>query len=99
MNICCALSQEGNNSLRLLRRPQLIELLLAHIGLFTENSDLEPLYHKEWFPKTRRNFTKVGYCYKGIQYLYGYCYCSFLNQTLFSMANIIVEYSIPATGC
>ncbi|XP_067945739.1 AT-rich interactive domain-containing protein 2-like [Watersipora subatra] len=61
INVCCILSMEGSSSIKLFSHRNLLELLLAHVGIFSENSSLQHLYLSEWFPKTRRNFTQFWY--------------------------------------
>jgi len=60
LNVCCILSMEGQESLRLLSHRNLMDLLLAHAGLFAEQSSLLPLYETHWSPANNRNFVKVG---------------------------------------
>ena len=60
INVCCILSMEGTESLKLLSHRKLIDILLANVGLFSDQSDLSELYHKEWFPRSKRNFTRVS---------------------------------------
>ena len=59
INVCCILSMEGSSAIKFLSHCNLLHLLIAHVGLFSESSTLQALYHNEWFPKTKRNFTQV----------------------------------------
>ncbi|GAB1608731.1 hypothetical protein Ahia01_001157500, partial [Argonauta hians] len=62
VNVCTLLSNDGKRSLRLDKSKHLLDLLLAHIGIFSfGDTSLEELYEKGWRPFSKRNFVKFWY--------------------------------------
>ncbi|CAH1800124.1 unnamed protein product, partial [Owenia fusiformis] len=62
INVCTLLSNEGKHALRVEEAPKLIDLLMAHIGIFHEGPGaLTSLYDHAWRPVTKRNFVRFWY--------------------------------------
>lgn len=60
LNVCVLLSNEGKHVLRLERCPRLLEVLLAHVGIFSDGpSSLQKLY-ESWRALTNRKFIRVS---------------------------------------
>ena len=61
INVCTLLSNEGKHSLNVTKSPKLIEILLAHVGIFRDGAgSLFTLHHEGWRPRTKRNFERVS---------------------------------------
>eukprot|EP00057_Strongylocentrotus_purpuratus_P012096 XP_011666570.1 PREDICTED: AT-rich interactive domain-containing protein 2 [Strongylocentrotus purpuratus] len=62
INICTLLSNEGKHVIHLEKAPMLIDLLLAHAGIFYEGpGSLRKLYEEDWMEKTKRKFVQFWY--------------------------------------
>ncbi|ESP04652.1 hypothetical protein LOTGIDRAFT_237297 [Lottia gigantea] len=62
INVCTLLSNEGRHVLRLDKAKHLLQLLLAHIGVFNQGYEsLYDLYHHGWSPYTDRDFLRFWY--------------------------------------
>ncbi|CAE1293675.1 ARID2 [Acanthosepion pharaonis] len=62
VNVCTLLSNDGKRSLRLDKSKHLLDLLLAHIGIFNNGEySLESIYQSGWKPLSNRNFVKFWY--------------------------------------
>ena len=60
INVCTLLSNEGKHTLNVSHSPRLIEILMAHVGIFREGAgSLFTLHHEGWRPCTKRNFERV----------------------------------------
>eukprot|EP00112_Aurelia_sp_Birch-Aquarium-sp1_P002034 Seg1221.12 transcript_id=Seg1221.12/GoldUCD/mRNA.D3Y31 product="AT-rich interactive domain-containing protein 2" protein_id=Seg1221.12/GoldUCD/D3Y31 len=58
MNICTLLSNVTNSIFNLAKAPNIVNLLLAHVGIFSEEQvSLRELY-KEWYQESDRDFNK-----------------------------------------
>ncbi|KAL3882782.1 hypothetical protein ACJMK2_029089 [Sinanodonta woodiana] len=61
-NVCTLLSNESKHSLRLEDSSHLVELLLAHVGLFTNHKgSLERLYENGWRKSVDRDFIRFWF--------------------------------------
>ncbi|XP_078000229.1 uncharacterized protein LOC144452899 [Glandiceps talaboti] len=62
INVCTLLSNESRHVLRLEKTPAIVDLLLSHIGIFSEgvNSYAE-LYSEEWQPRSSRDYIQFWY--------------------------------------
>lgn len=62
INICTLLSNEGKHVIHLEKAPALIDLLLAHAGVFYEGpGSLRKVYEEDWMDKTKRKFVQFWY--------------------------------------
>ncbi|XP_038065824.1 AT-rich interactive domain-containing protein 2-like [Patiria miniata] len=62
INVCTLLSNEGRHVLHLERAVKLIDLLLAHCGVFYEGpGGFRSLYTEDWKPTTKRDFVTFWY--------------------------------------
>ncbi|XP_033628759.1 AT-rich interactive domain-containing protein 2-like [Asterias rubens] len=62
INVCTLLSNEGRHVLHLERAVKLIDLLLAHCGVFYEGAGgYRSLYQEDWKPTTERDFVTFWY--------------------------------------
>ncbi|XP_071483533.1 uncharacterized protein [Diadema antillarum] len=62
INICTLLSNEGKHVIHLEKAPLLIDLLLAHAGVFYEGpGSLRKLYEGDWTERAKRNFVQFWY--------------------------------------
>lgn len=62
INVCTLLSNEGRHVLHLIKAPQLIDLLLAHTGVFFEGpGSIRTLYEESWKTNVNRDFVKFWY--------------------------------------
>lgn len=62
INVCTLLSNEGCHILHLRKAPQLIDLLLAHTGVFFEGpGSMRMLYEEGWKINVDRDFVKFWY--------------------------------------
>ena len=61
INVCTLLSNEGKHTLNVTKSPRLIEILMAHVGIFRVGAgSLFTLHHEGWRPRTKRNFERVS---------------------------------------
>nr|XP_002739799.2 PREDICTED: AT-rich interactive domain-containing protein 2-like [Saccoglossus kowalevskii] len=57
INVCTLLSNESRHVLHLEKTPAVIDLLLAHVGIFNEGIvNYCELYHEEWKPRSNRDY-------------------------------------------
>ncbi|XP_071941870.1 uncharacterized protein [Antedon mediterranea] len=62
LNVCTLLSNESKHVLHLEQEPRLLDLLLAHVGIFLEGAgSYRNVYHDSWKTYTDRNFVKYWY--------------------------------------
>ncbi|XP_059154347.1 AT-rich interactive domain-containing protein 2-like isoform X2 [Physella acuta] len=62
VNVCVLLSTEGKHCMRLEKTSHMIRLLLAHIGIFEEDSeDMQNLYQNCWASSANRNFLRFWF--------------------------------------
>lgn len=62
INVCTLLSNEGRHVLHLVKAPRLIDLLLAHTGVFFEGpGSIRTLYEESWKTNVNRDFVKFWY--------------------------------------
>ncbi|CAL1542134.1 unnamed protein product [Lymnaea stagnalis] len=62
VNVCVLLSTEGKHCMKLEKTSHLMRLLLAHVGIFEEDSDdLQYLYRHCWASSENRNFLRFWF--------------------------------------
>ncbi|XP_070532120.1 AT-rich interactive domain-containing protein 2-like [Ptychodera flava] len=62
INVCTLLSNESRHVLHLEKNPAIIDLLLAHIGIFSDAVDsYVELYKEEWTPRSNRDYLQFWY--------------------------------------
>ncbi|XP_014672975.1 PREDICTED: uncharacterized protein LOC106813343 isoform X2 [Priapulus caudatus] len=61
LNVCVLLSNEGKHVLRLQRCPRLLDLLLAHAGIFAEGAATLQSVYESWRALTHRQFVRFWY--------------------------------------
>ncbi len=61
VNVCTLLSNEGRHSLNINRCPQLVDILMGHVGVFKDGAGSLAVLYKEGFQaNTGRNFPRVS---------------------------------------
>ncbi|XP_033107914.1 SWI/SNF nucleosome remodeling complex component-like [Anneissia japonica] len=62
LNVCTLLSNESKHVLHLEQEPRLVDLLLAHVGIFLEGAgSYRNVYQDSWKGYTNRDFVKFWY--------------------------------------
>ena len=81
INVCTLLSNEGKQGLNVTKSPRLIEILMAHVGIFRDGAgSLFTLHHEGWRPCTKRNFERVSIRVGYIKFKGTSLFCSRSNQ-------------------
>jgi len=58
LNICTLLSNVTNSIFNLAKAPTIVDLMLAHVGIFTEGEVSMRELYKEWYQESDRDFDK-----------------------------------------